>query len=123
MVNFLKYFDLYGSQIKIYINNKDKIKTDLGGIFTILTIIFIVIFTWYIGKDIIYRQNPFTYQQLESSNKYFENNITSNSFPIALSIMDFDSNTLDINGFLDLKVSIVKSRHHTTGILKFCLYD
>ena len=58
MANFLKSIDIYGSQIKIYINKQDKIKTKLGGIFTILMITFIVIFSWFIGNDLIYRENP-----------------------------------------------------------------
>jgi hypothetical protein len=61
--SFLKIIDLFGEPVKMNFDDRETIRTKLGGFFTILCPIIVTVFSWFIGKDIIYKVNPFYYQQ------------------------------------------------------------
>ena len=61
-------------------------RTALGNFLTLLTVILGIIFTWQIGQDIYYKQNPYSYQQTKIEDKAHTININKTSFPIFFSI-------------------------------------
>lgn len=58
MNNILLKLDLVSESPKLYINNNTKHYSFLGSILSILIIIGICLFTWFIGNDIIYKTKP-----------------------------------------------------------------
>ena len=79
----LKFYDIFGEPVRVHINKEYTSKTNLGGFLFFLMIPLIATCTWLIGKDIIYREFPFSSQisLLSSSFK----NITINT-PILIKI-------------------------------------
>ena len=77
----LKTIDIFGEPVKILVNNKSTIKTSLGGIFSILTLFLILIFTWFTGRDILFKEKPFSYTQKQVVKKFPPLDITKDNFP------------------------------------------
>src|SRR5438132_1393552 len=72
MIKFVRSIDFFGEPVSVYINKQKTVRTLLGGTFSIIMGILIIIFSWIIGKDIYYKDNPFSYQQ----SSYYEPNPT-----------------------------------------------
>lgn len=83
--NFLRTIDLFVYPIHMRIKDKIKIKSLFGGILSIIMVVSIGVITFFIGRDIIERKNPYTYDQDKST--LFPNiNLNKSSFPIAMSL-------------------------------------
>ena len=63
MTKLLRKLDFFGQENKIYLNKEEKVTTVVGGILTLLMVAGAIILAWVFGKDIYYKQNPFSYQQ------------------------------------------------------------
>jgi hypothetical protein len=71
----LKTIDIFGSSIKVNYKGQNKLKTYFGGILTILLIIGSIILVYYMGKEIIVKNNPnliFTKIQRNISDVYLK---------------------------------------------------
>jgi len=90
----LKSCDLLGGKVRFKIDSRNTFKTPLGGLITILTVIGVIIFTWFIGNDIIYRENPISFQQQSLSIKTPNITINRNSFPMGISVYSINSEIL-----------------------------
>jgi hypothetical protein len=97
-----KYFDLLGSGINLRLNNQSIIQTNTGAVLTIFLGFVTILFSWLIGKDIIYKERPFSFQQVNILDNYPVFKMNSTSFPIAVAVQDFDGATLKIDNYLDL---------------------
>jgi hypothetical protein len=90
MMKFLEMVDYYGQRIDLNLNSKIKANTPIGGVFTILTISFVLACTWTIGKDIFYHEEPL----VSMEDRLFENRprliLDPNSFPIAFTLQDIN---------------------------------
>lgn len=91
MNHFLSSIDLFGNPIKMNIKNKTVMKTSFGGILTVNLLLLILIMTWFIGKDIMYKQVPFSYQQTSINLASESININNYIFPLAFKISDMNS--------------------------------
>lgn len=100
----MKKIDIYGEPVEILINKKHFIKTTIGGFLTILTIFLVLTFTWFIGKDIIYKENPISYTQNNIFEKYFNFNITNNNFPFSFALTDDNNIPLFDDSYLKIKL-------------------
>jgi hypothetical protein len=58
LTRFIKFFDIYGNYFQLRINNQTKFKTVLGGIFSLLTLIILVLCVLSFGNDFFNRTNP-----------------------------------------------------------------
>jgi hypothetical protein len=56
--SFIKLFDVYGNYFQMRINNQAKFKTLLGGIFSIITFIILILCLFSMGSDFFTKQNP-----------------------------------------------------------------
>jgi len=93
-MKIFKLCDLLGEKLHFKIDSKSTFKTILGGNMTIITVISIIILTWFIGQDIVYHENPFSFQQ-QSMSVYTPNiTLDANSFPISISVYSIDSEIL-----------------------------
>jgi len=130
----MKVIDIYGEPVRSQLNKQLSIQTTIGGYFTILTVIMILIFTWFIGRDIIYKEKPISYQQKDIFNLVQNITINHTNFPFSFTMMDDDNVPLVDYSYLTLKLHektyIINS---TTGIydfignherpVKFCNYS
>jgi len=67
----MKSFDFYAQPLQLNLNGNNKIKTGIGGYFTIITIILMFFYAWLNGEELYLRRNPKNYNQritLENSN-------------------------------------------------------
>ena len=101
----MKYLDninLYGKEIKILAYKNDIIYSRFSRILTLLTIIAIITFTWIIGKDVIYKNNPLSYRNQILSPYYPKINLSTEIFPFAIGLFGqsnfpkFNSTMIDI---------------------------
>lgn len=99
----LKLLDFYGEKIQLNINNKTTGQTNLGGILFLLTIILLGFSSWFIGKDIYFKKNPVNNQQTIISGNYPQVNLNRSSFPIAVSLADFDGFFIEDPRYLQIK--------------------
>jgi hypothetical protein len=79
-MNYIKNFDLSGSEIKFKINSQNTYKTKCGGIFTIFLIILFSILFILLGNDFYMRINPKISISVESPENYFNYTLNSKSF-------------------------------------------
>jgi hypothetical protein len=83
-----RYIDIYGQTARISYNGKEKIKTELGAISSLITMIIVITVTWLIGKDIIYKEEPISYHQIKTLNKHPPLNVSSKNFPFSIYLAD-----------------------------------
>jgi len=101
----MKSIDIYGEPVKNLLNGNFFIKTSIGGFFTVTTVILVIIFTWFIGKDLIYKEKPNSYMQTDIFNKFLHLNLTSDKFPFSFILTDDDNRPLeDFTSYLTIKL-------------------
>jgi hypothetical protein len=101
-----KYIDLYGRAPRITFNGKEKIKTVFGAISSLITIVIVIIATWLIGKDIIYKKEPISYQQIKTLNKHLAVSISRENFPFAIYLSDEYGKFLDDERYLNISLNL-----------------
>lgn len=102
-MKFLTFFDIYGDNVQLYFDQKNsKIKTSFGGLLTIIMVIFILRFSWLIGKDLYYKYKPFYYQQNVIHSEHHEIFMNPSSYPLAFTFQDVDTNILYDDRYLIL---------------------
>jgi hypothetical protein len=83
--------DIFGEPLHFHLTNMKSIPTKLGGIFTIATLILMISFLWFVGKDIIFKQRPRSYSEIEVSSRYKNITLTNDMFPISFFVSDVAS--------------------------------
>jgi hypothetical protein len=101
----LKFIDIFGDNIKLNLKQQEKIKTSIGGIFTILTLIAIIIFSCFIGNDIVYKSNPLTYSEEIVNNQYDNNIFDKHSFPFSVGLLDSYGNLINDTSYIKLELT------------------
>jgi len=93
----MKTLDIFGEPVRTLLNKQITIKTTIGGYFTILTVIMIIIFSWFIGRDAIFKEKT--------------------NFPFSFTMMNDDNVPLVDYSYLTLKLyEINYNLNSTTGI-------
>jgi hypothetical protein len=130
----MKNIDFYGEPMKILLNKKFFIQTSIGGFLTILTVMLVFIFTWFIGQDILFKEKPISYIQKDINEKFLNINITKNNFPFSFTLTDDDNVPLvdfsyltikfyEIQYGLDLETEVFSLLKRTEHPYKFCNYS
>jgi len=130
----MKNLDIYGEPVKILLNKNFFINTSIGGFFAITTLILVLVFTWFIGKDIVFKEKPISYMQTDIYKKFLDINITSYNFPFSFTMMDDDNIPLIDFSYLTIKLfELTYDLNPETGIydltkknehpVKFCNYS
>lgn len=88
MEKLLEAIDIYGKEIKLQLNNKEKITTAIGGFFTLITVIIILISIWIFGKDIFYKENPISFTNQIITDYHPNLKIDRHNFPLAFNVVD-----------------------------------
>jgi hypothetical protein len=98
----LKSFDLFAENIKLYINEKNRFHTRIGGLFTFIYIILLLAFTLLLGSEYFIKSYPKTYKDILYHNIQILN-ISSIDFPFFISITDKYNNPLtDYDEYIDI---------------------
>jgi hypothetical protein len=88
MKTFLRYLDVYSYDIKMKINDREKISSLIGILLSILTFFVLIVFSWLIGNDFIYRTNPNSYMDQNIGKAYPRINLTREFAPLAFGFSD-----------------------------------
>lgn len=80
---FLKSFDLYGMPLNFSYRNKQKFKTPIGGVLTIMQRLLLISYVGYAAKDVLYRENNI-------SNKSVYKDMASDKTQLLLTPDNFD---------------------------------
>lgn len=113
-----KCFDLLGSSIQLRLNNQSTVKTNTGALLTLILAFVTLLFTWLFGKDIVYKERPFSFQQVNILDNYPVYKMNSSSFPIAVAVQDFNGGTMKIDNYLELKILSSHYKVGEDGIMK-----
>jgi len=94
MSSILAKIDLIGKDFKFKIN-RDKYRTSLGGVISIMLILSIIIACGYFGQDIYFHHNPNYYQKQQLVERYPIQPLSNSNFFFALAIQDSNNNLID----------------------------
>jgi hypothetical protein len=96
-------FDIFGQPIQMYLNDNHHTKSNSGAFFSILFYIILITTAWFLGKDIVYKENPSSYQYTMQFTKFQNLQINRMNFPIAFQITDFAGSPME-----DPKLVVIK---------------
>jgi len=130
----MKKIDFFSEPVRTLLNKQITIKTTIGGYFTVLMVIMALIFTWFIGRDAVYREKPYSYQQKDIFEKFQNITINKTHFPFSFTMMDDENVPLVDYSYLTLKLyEKTYNLNSTTSIynltakherpVKFCNYS
>jgi len=98
MKNFLEVIDFYGTRLTFRAQNRENYQTYVGGIFTIITISIIVVFSFFFGQDFYDGTNPLIYTDTVVPEKYDPAmKVTPENFVIAWRIEDRLKASVDVS--------------------------
>lgn len=104
MNTFFSLADIYSYKVKLTLNQKEKISTSLGKLFSAITYIILLIFTWFVGNDFIFRSNPFSYVDEKIGNSFPRINITRELFPMCFGLSDIYGAPIRNDSLIEFKL-------------------
>ena len=119
MKNYLRLFDLYGTEFHWYFNHKPKYYTAYGGIFTIISFILYIIVFILFGLEDFKRTNPIS--NISNIPPLVHKTIQFGKQKIYLPwrIMDYGEKFIDFNGILFPKIYYFTNKYNEqTGIME-----
>ena len=117
VMSLFKKIDIYGNKLRIEINEENTVKTSLGGILAVMSVIVMIAVSWLVGKDIVLRANPSSCDQKFSTQNYPEISINATSFPFALAVLDPSSNPVYNSKIFKLKTSYKHNVLNDQGVM------
>ena len=118
MKNFLEAIDIFGIYFNFTVFNKDKHRTFIGGILTILTICCTIASTFYFCRDFYFRTNPKTDFDRIQSFYYPKYTINSSNFVFGFRVEDSQLNFFNESSFFQFKViynNSTMTKNNTNG--------
>jgi hypothetical protein len=112
-MKLLQSIDLFGQKVKIYVGKKEVHNSAFGGLLTLLMLLSLSIFTWLIGKDLIERKNPLSYQQSLLTTKYPIINLPHSLFGIT--VTSWDGKVLKNDTIFSIDVKMYKFKTDDGG--------
>jgi hypothetical protein len=117
--NLLKYCDLFGEGVMLNVKGENKIKTIFGACLTIITAGLLAGATWLMGKDMVYKEQPFTsIQEVLYTYRPFYN-LDRDTFPIAFCVQRYDQTVWDIKKYFRMEVLNWKAFNPNTSSLYY----
>lgn len=90
----LRDIDFLGGNINFSVNKSTKLKSNLGGFFTIFLGIIIGLLLFGFGRDFFKRQNPIVIRSVNIPDDYQFINMTTKEISFAIRFEDFDGNAI-----------------------------
>lgn len=104
--NVFSKLDLFSREVTIYVDSKKRIKSDIGGIFSIFFLGLILFFFYSMGKDLFLKENP----KLITKEKILPQggswNFTADNSAIAFNLQKIGGNAIneDLHRILDITI-------------------
>ncbi|EWS71923.1 transmembrane protein, putative (macronuclear) [Tetrahymena thermophila SB210] len=86
--SFLQLLDMFGVGVNMKINSQDLYKTRIGGIFTIMLILVMIIFSANLFQQVLYKQNPNLLFQQQQISQPYRHDIDASNFSLAVTLLD-----------------------------------
>jgi len=99
-ISWFKKIDIFGNLFNFTINKQSKFKTNLGSIFSIITLFVILLACIFFGTDFYNRKNPKVLSQKTVPENYTKINITNKILTISWRIEDSNGIELDFSEIL-----------------------
>ena len=103
-MKFLENLNLYGKDLKLHIKNQEKIYTNFGNMFTIITYIIILRFAWILGTEVYYKRNPIVSTDQILSNEHPLIELNKFNFPLAFTLLDLNKKPLSDLSYIEVKL-------------------
>jgi hypothetical protein len=94
-MNFLKTIDMSGSEFKLTIDSKKKLNSTLGGLFTLILVISMLILFYLLGQNFYLRINPTLATSVQVDQDYFNYTLNSSSMMFAFHLEDQNALKID----------------------------
>jgi len=111
----IKNVDFLGSHFHFYSGYKRKKQTMIGGIFTIIIILFFVILCYIFGNNFISKSSPYVTISIENTFSYDFLETKKDSVFFAFRIEDYDGNFVNISDKLYIKIYYYSSEQNQNG--------
>ncbi|KRX05816.1 hypothetical protein PPERSA_02348 [Pseudocohnilembus persalinus] len=85
---FVQTFDIYGVEPKLFIDQQNKYKTKFGAFLSFLTLTILLVGCWIYGKELYYKQNPYTTISDVAVKNPERYNLTSQNFNFAFGLQN-----------------------------------
>jgi hypothetical protein len=102
---------MFGDPVRLYLNKNKSVKTVFGGSLSILMMVIILIFAWLIGKDILLKENPFSFQQTNLYREFIPAHINATNFPFGITLMDMFNKPVYNESYFSLKLMYFNSTY------------
>jgi hypothetical protein len=97
MTDILKKVDIFGKNFQFTTYKKEKFKTVIGGVMTILCLATLISFGFFFGSDFFFRKGARIQNQVTVPNDYPEPfAMTAKNLPLAWRLEDYYSNTVPL---------------------------
>ena len=113
----IKYLDIFGKKIEFTIDNSIRSKTVIGGLFSILSVCLIVVYTLYISQDFLYHKNPSVFVINNHLSKALKIEDPLNKIPLILSFRK-DNHNFKVLDFFDITCFYYEYSRLNNTILK-----
>jgi len=117
----MRMIDIYAQPLKLNLNGNYKLKTSIGGYFTIVTVIIMVFYTWFQAKELYLKKNPSIYNQKITMDQANLITFDKDSFsPFFFQIFDLNEKPFIEPSVLNIKLRtkrIIKSKIQNITII------
>lgn len=103
-MKYLKAIDLCGTRFHLTIFKQTKYKTGIGGIMTIISLAFIIIFTFIYSEDFLFKKNPTITSSILTRDDYRIINATDLNIMVGWRIENIDGENIDFEGKIFPKI-------------------
>ena len=123
MPKFIKLFDFFPQRLVFTYKGKKVIKTEWGGLFSIIAFIIILFNTYLIGRDIFQRENPTSLKYVETDKVTPTRRINYNRNLLMYEITDFDNELFWDETIMQLKPIIYVAKQNKKGVFIYREYE
>lgn len=110
MNSFLESIDIYGKELKLRINDSTEAKTKSGGFFTLVTGGLLLILTYLLGNDVIYREKPISFSESVTLPEHPPLLLNATTYPLAFVITDSIGNIINNKSLFNIEITYIEGR-------------
>lgn len=117
MASFFKNIDIYGVEYKLSVKQSESAQTIFGGVLTTITYIATIISIWFLGQDVIFKENPNFVKDSLISEKALPLTLDKFNYPLAFFIADVNFAMFNNDSIVSLHATKVK--YHSSDVGTF----
>jgi hypothetical protein len=110
----MEKIDIFAHPISLHLNGQYNIKSSIGGYFTSITIIAMILYAWFSGSDIFYKKSPKTYKEKITMDNSNTIEFVKNETLLYFQIFDGDKNFFIDPSILKIKMVVKYSLNSKT---------